>query len=70
LDRCLIAIRIFKGVPGEPRPLLRAGVRLCLMTMRILIVEDEEHLGRLLAEVLGREGYATETASGSRSGLT
>ncbi|HYZ04931.1 MAG TPA: hypothetical protein VE691_07580 [Rubrobacter sp.] len=40
------------------------------MTMRILIVEDEEHLGRLLAEVLGREGYATETASGSRSGLT
>lgn len=37
--------------------------------MRILIVEDEEHLADLLAEVLGREGYAAETASNGRSGL-
>ena len=66
----MVAIRIFKGVPGEPRPLLRAGVRLCLMTMRILIVEDEEHLADLLAEVLGREGHVAKTASDGRSGLT
>jgi DNA-binding response OmpR family regulator len=38
--------------------------------MRILIVEDEEHLARLVAEVLGREGYATETAGDGRSGLS
>ena len=37
--------------------------------MRILIVEDEEHLARLLAEVLGREGHAAETVSDGRSAL-
>jgi len=37
--------------------------------MRILIVEDEEHLARLVAEVLGREGYAAETASDGRTAL-
>jgi DNA-binding response OmpR family regulator len=70
LDGRLVAIRIFKGIPGEPRPLLRAGVRLCLMTMRILIVEDEEHLAQLLAEVLDREGYSASAVSDGRSGLT
>jgi DNA-binding response OmpR family regulator len=70
LDGRLVAIRIFKGIPGEPRPLLRAGVRLCLMTMRILIVEDEEHLAQLLAEVLDREGYSASVVSDGRSGLT
>jgi DNA-binding response OmpR family regulator len=38
--------------------------------MRILIVEDEEHLADLLAEVLGREGHVANTASDGRSGLT
>jgi DNA-binding response OmpR family regulator len=38
--------------------------------MRILIVEDEEHLADLLAEVLGREGHVATTASDGRSGLT
>src|SRR3712207_279915 len=38
--------------------------------MRILIVEDEEHLADLLAEVLGREGHAAETAFDGRTGLT
>jgi DNA-binding response OmpR family regulator len=37
--------------------------------MRILIVEDEEHLARLVAEVLGREGHTAETAPDGRSGL-
>ena len=37
--------------------------------MRILVVEDEEHLARLVAEVLGREGHAAETASDGRSAL-
>jgi DNA-binding response OmpR family regulator len=36
---------------------------------RMLIVEDEEHLARLLAEVLGREGHAAETVSDGRSAL-
>jgi DNA-binding response OmpR family regulator len=26
--------------------------------MRILTIEDEEHLARLVAEALGKEGYA------------
>ena len=37
--------------------------------MRILIIEDEEHLAGLVAEVLGREGYAAETAGDGRTGL-
>ena len=37
--------------------------------MRILIVEDEEHLARLVAEVLGREGYAAEVAGDGRAAL-
>ena len=32
---------------------------MCLMTMRILIVEDEEHLADLLAEVLGHDDRRT-----------
>jgi two-component system OmpR family response regulator len=38
--------------------------------MRILIVEDEEHLARLIAEVLGSYGYVAETALDGRSALT
>ncbi len=37
--------------------------------MRILIVEDEEHLARLIAEVLGSYGYTAETAHDGRSAL-
>lgn len=37
--------------------------------MRILIVEDEEHLARLVAEVLGREGHAAEMAFDGRTAL-
>src|SRR3990170_6071324 len=37
--------------------------------MRILIVEDEEPLARLVAEVLGREGYAAEVAGDGRAAL-
>jgi DNA-binding response OmpR family regulator len=37
--------------------------------MRILIVEDEEHLATLVAEVLGREGYAVEVVGDGRMAL-
>lgn len=37
--------------------------------MRVLIVEDEEHLARLVAAVLGREGYAAEIAFDGRTAL-
>jgi DNA-binding response OmpR family regulator len=37
--------------------------------MRILIIEDEEHLADLLAEVLGREGHVAEAASEGRTAL-
>ena len=37
--------------------------------MRILIIEDEEHLADLLTEVLGREGHVAEAASDGRTAL-
>ncbi len=37
---------------------------------RILIVEDEQKLARLIARVLREEGYVVDTASGGRSGLS
>jgi len=36
---------------------------------RILVVEDEEKLARLISRVLREEGYATETATDGRSGF-
>ena len=38
-------------------------------TMRILIVEDEERLARLISRVLGEEGYAVETRDNGRQAL-
>jgi DNA-binding response OmpR family regulator len=38
--------------------------------MRILVVEDEARLARLVARVLGEEGYAAETVGDGRSALT
>jgi two-component system OmpR family response regulator len=38
--------------------------------MRILLVEDEERLARRLAQVLGGEGYVTETVGDGRAALT
>lgn len=40
-----------------------------MVIMRILIVEDEEHLARLVAEVLGGEGHAVETVGDGRTAL-
>lgn len=37
---------------------------------RILIVEDEQKLARLIARVLGEEGYAPETSYDGREGLS
>jgi two-component system OmpR family response regulator len=37
--------------------------------MRILVVEDEGHLATLVAEVLGREGYAAEVVGDGRTAL-
>ena len=37
---------------------------------RILIVEDEAYLARMIARVLGEEGYTAETAKTGSSGLT
>ena len=36
---------------------------------RILLVEDEARLARLISRVLGEEGYAAETAGDGCSGL-
>ena len=36
---------------------------------RVLVVEDESRLARLVARVLGEEGYAVETVGDGRSAL-
>ena len=38
-------------------------------TMRILVVEDEERLARLISRVLAEEGYAVETEANGRQAL-
>ena len=38
--------------------------------MRILFIEDEDHLARLVAEVLSGEGHAVETVGDGRTGLS
>ena len=38
-----------------------------MATMRILVIEDEEHLARLIAEVLIKEGYLVETVKRATS---
>jgi two-component system OmpR family response regulator len=38
-------------------------------TMRILVVEDEERLARLISRVLGEEGYPVETEANGRRAL-
>jgi DNA-binding response OmpR family regulator len=50
----------------------RHEVRLCLTeedSMRILVVEDEERLARLIVRVLGVEGYRAEAVGDGRSAL-
>ncbi|HEX2729106.1 MAG TPA: response regulator, partial [Rubrobacteraceae bacterium] len=37
---------------------------------RILIIEDEEKMARMLARVLREEGYVVETAGDGRNGLS
>jgi len=36
---------------------------------RILLIEDEEKMARMLARVLREEGYVAETAGDGRTGL-
>lgn len=38
--------------------------------LRILVVEDEQRLSRLIARVLGEEGYTAETAADGRTALS
>jgi DNA-binding response OmpR family regulator len=37
--------------------------------MRVLVIEDEERLGRLISRVLREEGYSAEVVTDGRSGL-
>jgi CheY-like chemotaxis protein len=37
--------------------------------LRILVVEDEERLARLISRVLSEEGYAVETEANGRQAL-
>jgi DNA-binding response OmpR family regulator len=66
LDRRWTTIRIFKE---ELLAVTRWGRISPKIMMRILIVEDEEHLARLVAEILGREGHATEAVGDGRTAL-
>ena len=60
-------MRVFTGMAvrraGPPQRGDNTGV------MRILVIEDEERLGRLISRVLKEEGYAVETETDGRQAL-
>jgi DNA-binding response OmpR family regulator len=58
---------VFTGKVAQGADLLQSGDNTCVM--RILIVEDEERLARLISRVLVEEGYAVETEANGRQAL-
>jgi DNA-binding response OmpR family regulator len=58
---------VFTGKVAKGADLLRSGDN--TRVMRILIVEDEERLARLISRVLSEEGYAVETEANGRQAL-
>jgi DNA-binding response OmpR family regulator len=60
-------MRVFtgKGAPRARAPQSGDNTE----TMRILVVEDEAKLARLISRVLGEEGYAVETEANGRQAL-
>jgi len=58
---------VFTGNVAQGADLLQSGDNTCVM--RILVVEDEERLARLISRVLVEEGYAVETEADGRQAL-
>ena len=58
---------VFTGKVPRGADLLRSGDN--TRVMRILVVEDEERLARLISRVLVEEGYAVETEANGRQAL-
>jgi DNA-binding response OmpR family regulator len=58
---------IFTGRSHRGADLLQSGDN--TQVMRILVVEDEERLARLISRVLVEEGYAVETEANGRQAL-
>jgi DNA-binding response OmpR family regulator len=60
-------MRVFTGKAARRAGPLHRGDN--TETMRILVVEDEARLARLISRVLGEEGYAVETEANGRQAL-
>jgi DNA-binding response OmpR family regulator len=58
---------VFTGKVAQRADLLQSGDN--TKVMRILVVEDEERLARLISRVLVEEGYAVETEANGRQAL-
>ena len=58
---------VFTGKVAQGADLLQSGDN--TQVMRILVVEDEERLARLISRVLVEEGYAVETEANGRQAL-
>ncbi|HEY6712436.1 MAG TPA: response regulator transcription factor [Rubrobacter sp.] len=58
---------VFTGKVAQGADLLQSGDN--TQMMRILVVEDEERLARLISRVLVEEGYAVETEANGRQAL-
>jgi DNA-binding response OmpR family regulator len=58
---------VFTGKVAQGADLLQSGDN--TKVMRILVVEDEERLARLISRVLVEEGYAAETEANGRQAL-
>jgi len=60
-------MRVFTGKAARRAGASRRGDN--TETMRILVVEDEARLARLISRVLGEEGYSVETEANGRQAL-
>jgi len=58
---------VFTEKVAQGADLLQSGDNTCVM--RIMVVEDEERLARLISRVLVEEGYAVETEANGRHAL-
>ncbi|HEY6690477.1 MAG TPA: response regulator, partial [Rubrobacter sp.] len=58
---------VFTGKPMQGAESLQSGDN--THVMRILVVEDEQRLARLITRVLVEEGYAVETETNGRQAL-
>lgn len=67
--RFRISFPLAQAAIPNPVPAPVTGDETARGTARVLVIEDEEHIRRMLVEILGRAGHAVETAADGLEGL-